>query len=213
MNVHSFYRYPARGSRENAVLIAGDKMVCAVQKSSVCPWWCRFALFTPLRKALNDPQSFLAPWVKPGMVVADIGCGTGFITLPLSRLVGNKGKVIAVDLQTRMLEATRYAARREGLGSRIRFQQAKLDTLGALPRLDGAVTAWMLHEVPDKERLLHEIFTALRPGGVYLFFEPILHVTQKQFADESLLIEKLGFVREAHPSIALSHAILYRKRA
>ncbi len=180
-------------------------------KSAICPWWLRFALLIPLRKALNNPEKFLGLWVKPNTVVADIGCGTGFITLPLARLVGEKGKVIAVDLQSRMLETTRLAVRQAGIEGRVQFQQAQPETLGRLPALDGAITAWMLHEVPDKERLLAEIYSALKPRGYYLNFEPIVHVSGKTFKLECTLIERLGFRDALHPSITLSRSVLYQK--
>ena len=161
---------------------------------------------------MNNPEKFLELWVKPGMVVADVGCGTGFITLPLARLVGAKGKVIAIDLQPCMLEITRSATDSVGLKDRILFQQAQPETLGALPPLDGAITAWMLHEVPDKDRLIEVIYFALKPGGCYLHIEPIIHVSRKLFNEECNLIEKHGFLNEVHPSITLSRSVLYRKK-
>jgi ubiquinone/menaquinone biosynthesis C-methylase UbiE len=177
----------------------------------ICPWWMRFALFTPLRGAINNPERFLAVWVKPGMVVADIGCGTGFLTLPLARLVGRTGKVIAIDLQPEMLEYTRQSAQKEMLENRIVFQLAHANSIGSLPALDFAVTAWMLHEVPDPKHLLVEIQHALKPGGNYLFFEPILHVSKKAFKRSCDLIESLGFQEISRPPTALSHAILFQK--
>jgi ubiquinone/menaquinone biosynthesis C-methylase UbiE len=177
----------------------------------VCPWWMRFVLFTPLRGAVNNPELYLMEWVKPGMVTADIGCGTGFLSLPLARLVGRTGKVIAIDLQPEMLEYTRLRAQKEMLESRIIFQLAQPNSIGSLPALDFVVTAWMLHEVPDPKHLLQEIQHALKPGGNYLFFEPILHVSKKAFKHSCDLIESLGFQETSRPSIALSHAILFQK--
>ncbi len=183
-----------------------------MSKSAICPWWLRFALLIPLRNALNKPEKFLELWVKPGMVIADIGCGTGYITLPLARLVGAKGKIIAIDLQSRMLEITRSAADKAGLKNRILFQQAQPETLGALPPLDGAITVWMLHEVPDKDRLIEELYSALKPGSCYLHIEPIIHVSRKLFNAECNLIVKHGFQDEVHPSITLSQSVIYRKK-
>ena len=42
--------------------------------------------------------------VKPGMTICDMGCGNGFHTLPLAEMVGEKGKVFAVDVQPEMIE-------------------------------------------------------------------------------------------------------------
>ena len=56
-----------------------------------------------LRRIHQRPKKFLAPLVKPGMTVADIGCGMGFYTRLLAQMVGDRGRVWAVDLQEQML--------------------------------------------------------------------------------------------------------------
>ena len=53
--------------------------------------------------------------VQPGQAVCDMGCGNGFYTLPLAKLVGDKGKVIAVDIQREMLGLLQDRARDEKL--------------------------------------------------------------------------------------------------
>jgi ubiquinone/menaquinone biosynthesis C-methylase UbiE len=176
----------------------------------VCPWWIRFVLFTNLRRSLDKPEQLLSEWVKPGMVVADIGCGTGYLTLPLARLVGEKGKVVAIDLQPRMLHTVHVAAEKEGLEKQIVFQLAQANSPGKLPSLDFAVSSWMLHEVHDPRPLLKEIRQALQPGGKYLFIEPILHVSTNAFKQSCALIESAGFKLEEHPAVALSHAALFQ---
>lgn len=65
---------------------------------SVCPWWVGYLLTSPIRKWFQDPQQILRPFVTEGMIALDIGPGMGFFTLPMARLVGRRGKVIAVDL-------------------------------------------------------------------------------------------------------------------
>jgi ubiquinone/menaquinone biosynthesis C-methylase UbiE len=56
-----------------------------------------------LRRLLQDPDKIVKPYVKEGMVVLDVGCGMGFFSLTLARLVGKTGKVVCVDLQDRMI--------------------------------------------------------------------------------------------------------------
>lgn len=62
---------------------------------------------------LEDPErlTWLPPMevvrsldLKPGLVVADIGAGTGYFALPIARVVGTSGQVYAVDFQTGMLD-------------------------------------------------------------------------------------------------------------
>ena len=56
------------------------------------------AFLDPLRKLFEPPKRLIEPYVKKGQVVADLGCGSGYYTLPLADLVGPEGKVCAVDL-------------------------------------------------------------------------------------------------------------------
>jgi ubiquinone/menaquinone biosynthesis C-methylase UbiE len=176
----------------------------------VCPWWIRFILFAPLRRMIDKPEQLLAEWVETGMVAADIGCGTGYLTVPLAKLVEDKGKVFAIDLQAKMLNTARLAAEKAGVEKRITFQLAQPGSLGKLPKLDFALTAWMLHEVLNPRHLLQEIRRSLHPGGKYLFLEPIFHVSAKTFQRSCALIESEGFQAIVYPSIALSHAALFQ---
>ena len=69
----------------------------------VCPWWLGYVLASPLRRWLQDPAAIVAPYVREGMTVLEPGPGMGFFTLELARRVGPKGRVIAVDVQPRMI--------------------------------------------------------------------------------------------------------------
>ena len=79
---------------------------------SVCPWWLGYLLASPIRKLIQDPDRILSPYVKPGMVALDVGSAMGFFTLPLARIVGSTGHVIAIDLQEKMIKSLRRRATR-----------------------------------------------------------------------------------------------------
>ncbi len=53
--------------------------------------------------------------LRAGMVFMDIGCGDGFFTIPAARLVGEKGKVYAVDIDASAIERLKRKAMKEGL--------------------------------------------------------------------------------------------------
>ena len=90
----------------------------------VCPWWSvPFTINTPLRRLLHDPQKIVGPYVKPGMTVMDVGCGVGWFSIPMARMVGDHGKVIAVDLQQQMLDMLRRRAEKAGVAARIETAQ------------------------------------------------------------------------------------------
>ena len=92
-------------------------------KQPTCPWWFLFTFDNPLRKLYQNPERILAPYINEGDLVADLGCGMGYFSLPLARLVGDDGKVTAVDLQPQMLDGVKRRADRAGLQNRIYLHQ------------------------------------------------------------------------------------------
>ena len=62
--------------------------------SHVCPNWLIGAFDNPLRRLIQNPDRIVSGRVGPGQTAADIGCGIGYFTIPLARLVGSQGKVL-----------------------------------------------------------------------------------------------------------------------
>jgi ubiquinone/menaquinone biosynthesis C-methylase UbiE len=149
----------------------------------------------------------------PGDVVADIGCGPGYFTLPLAEAVGDGGSVLAVDLQAAMLEKVRERAERGGLLQRIRLHQCGPDSLGiedAGP-LDFVLAFWMIHEAPGRVGLLAQVYGALRPGGRLLAVEPRGHVGAADWAGTLDDAAAAGFGVVARPRVAFSRAALLER--
>ncbi len=63
------------------------------------------ALLDPIRRLFEPPRKLLEPYIKKGQMVADLGCGSGYYTLPLAEFVGPEGKVYAVDLGKNCIRA------------------------------------------------------------------------------------------------------------
>ena len=77
----------------------------------VCPWWLGSLLASPVRRWMQgDPVEILKPFVREGMTVLEPGPGMGFFTIPLARLVGASGRVVAVDLQPKMIAGLKRRA-------------------------------------------------------------------------------------------------------
>jgi len=179
----------------------------------VCPPWMSFTLTNVFRRISQDPDRILGGFIRPGDVVLDIGCGPGFFTVPMARMVGATGSVVAVDIHSGMLERTRKRAVRAGVSGRIRLHLAEKDRLGLDVRADFALVFWMAHEVPDPGRLFAEIRDALKPEGRLLLVEPRMHVTEDAFAGLVGAAEGAGFVREGEERIRLSRAVVLRYSA
>lgn len=180
-----------------------------MSRTTVCPWWAGYTLNNRARRLLHKPEQILKGYILQGMTVMDVGCGMGYFTLPAAALVGEKGKVIAVDLQKKMLQGMWSRAEKAGLSSRIITHacgQDALDIGGFARSVDFAILFMMLHEVPDQQRLILELKQAMCAGGKLLFAEPIGHVPKKRYHQSLALFHQEGFRVAAEPDIAICRA-------
>lgn len=181
----------------------------------VCPHWIGYLLINPLRKLFENPNKILGPFVQEGMIVLEPGCGMGYFTLPLARMVGPKGRVLAVDIQSKMLSALRHRARRAGLLDRIELRHITDDGLGVKDfsgEVDFAVALHVVHEVPDQTSFFADVWDTLKQGSKLLVVEPKGHISQDEFAESVGAAEKVGFVPEALTKIVGDRAALLIKK-
>ena len=179
----------------------------------VCSWRAGPVLTAAPRKLLHNPGRILAPHISKGMTVMDIGCGMGFFTIPMSGIAGENGKIIAVDLQQQMLDGLLINAAKTGMKN-ITAHRCAPDYLGVKSwngSVDFALVFWMLHEVPDQERLIRELYDTLSKNGKLLFAEPYVHVSGRAFQNSLNMIIKCGFTAAYAPKIAMSRAALLCK--
>ncbi len=178
----------------------------------VCPWWLVFTIDNALRPLFHNPQDIFTPYVKPGMTVMDVGCGSGFNTVWLARIVGEEGRVIAVDVQQEMLDMLRKRVEREGLSSRIRTHLCERTSLGVSEVVDFVNAFWMVHEVPDTHEFLTQIHSVLKTQRKFLVVEPKLHVSTKEFRGMVKTAQSVGFSVFDEPRISLSRAVVFQKK-
>jgi ubiquinone/menaquinone biosynthesis C-methylase UbiE len=176
----------------------------------LCPAWLSFTLTNALRRLAHDPVALLGPFLKEGDTAVDVGSGPGFFTVPMARMVGERGLVVAVDIQPKMLDKTRRRAERAGVAGRVRLHLATGNGLGLDVKADFALAFWMAHEVDDLGRFFAEIRAALKPGGSLLLVEPRGHVTERRFADIVAAALSAGFERPKTEAVRLSRAIVLR---
>lgn len=143
-----------------------------------CPWWLGYVLASPIRKLFQNPSELVAPYVDEGMVVLEPGCGMGFFTLELARRVGASGRVVAADVQPKMLTGLRRRAQRAGLLDRLDIREVGKDRLGVadLAGQVGFVLAfYVVHELANPAGFFDEVRTALSAAGRLLIVEPHAH--------------------------------------
>ena len=211
--------HPFRNTTSSAAGLIHDKVLLSAggQKLSnrVCPWWLGYLLASPLRRLLQDPEEILRPYVKEGMSALDVGCGMGFFSLPLAKLVGETGKVVCVDLQEKMIKGLIRRAAKEGLSHIIDARicaQNSLKVSDISGKIDFALLFASVHEVPDKERLFSEVRSAMKQTGKLLIAEPRGHVSGQDFEKSVSIAQRAGFEVLHTLEIHRSRAVLLRTR-
>jgi ubiquinone/menaquinone biosynthesis C-methylase UbiE len=177
----------------------------------VCPWWGGFFIDNRFRRWLHQPEKILEPYLRPGMAILDFGCGMGFLSIAAAALMGDSGRVVAVDLQQQMLDVLRKRADKAGVGERIRTHRCEVDALRLEESFDFALAFYSAHEVPEQRRLLGEIHDLLRAGSKFLLVEPVGHVTAKAFERTLAEAADLGWWVVERPRIRWSHAAVLER--
>jgi ubiquinone/menaquinone biosynthesis C-methylase UbiE len=180
-----------------------------INTKHVCPWWLCFTFDNPIRRILHDPVKILSPYVRKGNTAIDIGPGMGYFTIPLAQLVGSTGCVTAIDIQPKMLSALILRAQKKGIAERIKTHLAGPDSIGIHKKADFILAFWMVHEVPDQRRFLSEIRDLMKPDGLFLLVEPVIHVSKKKFLRSIETAKELGFSITESPKIRMSHSVIF----
>jgi len=180
-------------------------------KNRVCPVERAGVLDTRFRRLLQSPKRILKPYVKEWMHVFDLGCGPGVYTLELARMVGEKGRVIAADIQEGMLQIVQKKIFSTPLEKIIELHQTLPNSLNLSLKADFILAFYVLHEIPGKENLYNELVSLLKPGGKLLIIEPKGHVTKKEFKTMILQCTSLGLHTVNCSKVFFSHTILLQK--
>ena len=180
------------------------------RKNRVCPVERAGSLDTGIRRWVQDPQKILRPYIKNGMTVLDLGCGPGFFSLDMAKMVGKSGRVIASDLQEGMLQKLRNKIRGTALEEQITLHQCDNNKIGVSEPVDFILAFYMVHEVPDQGKFLNEVKQILKPNGRILIVEPPFHVSKSDFEEMLRKAQDSGFSIVERPKVFLSKAVLLK---
>ena len=120
----------------------------------------------PGREEEERPEIVLAAMrLRPGQVVAEIGCGSGFFSRRMARAVAPGGRVYAEDIQPEMLDLLKGRAAKEGIANIVPVLGTEVD-----PRLPRGAVDWILmadvyHEFQKPRPMLARIKDSLSPNG------------------------------------------------
>lgn len=174
----------------------------------VCPVELAGSLDNFFRRLVHKPRKILEPYISTGMTVLDLGCGPGFFTAELAKMVGEDGRVIAADLQQGMLEKVKSRIRATDLENRVVIHICQSDRIGFSGNVDFVLAFWMVHEVPDQQRMFVELKSLLNPGGRIWIIEPKFHVTEKAFNTMVIKLESAGLKIIERPKVSISRSVL-----
>jgi ubiquinone/menaquinone biosynthesis C-methylase UbiE len=180
----------------------------------VCPFWIGYLLINPLRKLFENPYKLLGKFIREGMIVMEPGSGMGYFTIPLAEMVGPSGKVIAIDIEPRMIAVLEKRATKAGMIERIDRRLCESDRLpieDLRESVDLAAVMHMLHETPDQGSFMEEMYHALKKDGKLFITEPRGHVSKQEFENSIALAKVHGFRQDEALSDSKGRKVLLQK--
>ena len=121
----------------------------------------------PERRQWQNPEEILASiGLAPGMIFVDPGCGDGYFALPAGRIVGPKGKVIAVDIDASAVDRLREQAEVEGLEQISANVMSAEKTIECEGCADIVFFGIDLHDFSDPSQVIRNAKKMLRPSGL-----------------------------------------------
>lgn len=182
------------------------------KREVVCPVELAGSLDNKLRKWFQNPQKILAPYIKEGMKVLDVGCGPGFFSIEIAKMLGKNGKVFSVDLQEGMLQKVKDKISGTSLESIIQLIKCEEDGINLKEKVDFILAFYMVHEVPNKDKFFETMGNILNEKGELLIVEPkFFHVSKKEFDITLGKAENAGFKSTKGPRLPFSFSAILTK--
>ncbi|MEZ0536812.1 class I SAM-dependent methyltransferase [Caldicellulosiruptoraceae bacterium PP1] len=124
------------------------------------------------RKKILNPDQILPLFnISRGKILADIGCGTGYFSIPIAKMIGEEGKVFAIDVDNDMLLVLSEKVAKEGINNIEFILSKEYNFIIEDDIADYALIANVLHEIEDKRRFLDEAKRILKSNGVLFIIE------------------------------------------
>ena len=160
--------------------------------------------------------------LKPGMTVAEVGAGTGYVTLRMAKRVGPTGKVYANDLQPEMLDLLRSNAAKAGVTNVETVLGFATDPKLPTAQIDLIILVDVYHEFSQPQKMLQGIRAALKPDGRLVQLEyrkedpavPILPDHKMSVAQAKTEVEAEGFKLDSViETLPRQHILIFTKAA
>jgi ubiquinone/menaquinone biosynthesis C-methylase UbiE len=182
--------------------------------SEKASWWFDYLLYRLFRFLFQRPRRILKGYVKPRNTVLDAGCGTGYFSLAMARMVGEEGTVVCVDTKAERIESLRQRAKAVGLSKCIETRTCKdrgLEIADLDGKIDFALAVYVVHHAADPLRLMEEIYKALKPEGLFYVIEPRHHASLEERRITEAAGQEAGFSVSHHPKLFRDWGVVFLK--
>ena len=186
-----------------AAQTAGVHPVSGRRYAGVMGWQGAEWLDRSEREVEEEPQRAIEALNIPrGAVVADVGAGSGYMTIRLAQRVGPMGRVYANDIQPEMLQMLEGRLKRERITNVTLVQGAIDDPHLPADTLDLILMVDVYHEFSEPQKMLRAMHRSLKPGGRLVLLEyrkedpsvPIRFEHKMSVQEARLELEAEGFV-------------------
>lgn len=169
----------------------------------------------------NPTKAVRALDIKPGMTVCDLGAGSGYYTVRMSRLVGPAGKVYAVDIQPKMLDLLSRRLKSEGISNVVPVLSSEDDPRLPPKSQDLILLVDVYHEIARPQLMLRRLREALKDDGRLVLLEyrkedptvPIRPEHKMSVAEVKMELEPEGFrVDKVLDVLPWQHILICKKK-
>lgn len=168
------------------------------------------ALESRFRRMLQNPKRILKKYIRQGMTVLDLGCGTGYFTLEMAKLLNGKGKVIAIDVQKGMLEKLEQKLKDSRLKQQIQIFNNQEKNLGFTEKVDFILAFYSFHEMKYLDHIIQSLKEVIKPETKILISEQKVHVSKELFESIVNRMRNNGFVVCERPKIFFSRSVVMK---
>jgi SAM-dependent methyltransferase len=206
-----------RGSPDGIGKFYQGREIAAVMGFEGAPW-----LERPSRASEERPDLLLEELhLQPGMTVADIGAGSGYLSRRMAPLVG-PGRVFAVDVQPQMVALLKELSQKPEFKNLVPIQGDTDDAKLPPASIDLAVLVDVYHELAYPYEVMRSLIRALKPGGRVVLVEyrgedpavPIkpLHKMSEAQIRREMSVPPLTWERTSE-RLPMQHIVVFRKSA
>jgi ubiquinone/menaquinone biosynthesis C-methylase UbiE len=158
--------------------------------------------------------------LRPGMVVGDVGAGTGYFSLKIAKRVAPTGRVYANDIQPQMISKLRANAEAAGITNVEPVLGTESNPNLPVAQLDLVIMVDVYHELSRPQRMLQQLHAALKPSGELVLLEyrkedlsvPIRPEHKMSLEEVKAEVEPEGYrFEKSVETLPWQHMVFFRK--